>query len=125
MKNYEGYTLEFKAEVVLEILESVVSEGSGSNASIPGYRVGGKTGTAQTAINGKYVADKYIASFIGIAPIDDPKVTVLTVIDEPDPRSHYGGVIAAPIGKQVIEDTLTYLNVPREEIEEEKTEKND
>ncbi|MBS4539074.1 stage V sporulation protein D [Clostridium sp. D2Q-11] len=113
------------AKVVLEILESVVSEGSGSNANIPGYRVGGKTGTAQKAINGKYVADKYIASFIGIAPIDDPKITVLTIIDEPDPRSHYGGVIAAPIAKQVIEDTLTYLNVPREEIEEEKTEKND
>lgn len=107
------------AKTMLDILESVVEEGSGRRAKIPGYRVGGKTGTAQKAIKGKYVDDKYITSFIGIAPINDPKIAVLTIIDEPDPKSHYGGVIAAPVSRKVIEDTLTYLNIPREEIDEE------
>lgn len=110
------------AETVLEILEKVVVD---SKASIPGYRVGGKTGTAQKVIDGKYANGKYISSFIGMAPIDDPRIVVLTIIDEPTPdRPYYGGTIAAPIAKRVIEDTLTYLNVPREEIEEEIVKKN-
>ncbi|MBS4534587.1 stage V sporulation protein D [Clostridium sp. D2Q-14] len=108
------------AQTVLDILEEVVSEGSGRNAYIPGYRVGGKTGTAQKAVDGKYISGKYVSSFIGVAPIDDPKVVVLTIIDEPNPKkTYYGSTIAAPVAKNVIEDTLTYLNVPREEEKDE------
>lgn len=101
------------SKTMLDIMESVVSEGSGKKAYIPGYRVGGKTGTAEKVINGKYANGKYISSFIGIAPVDDPRISVLVIIDEPDENNYYGGQIAAPIAKQVIEDTLTHLNVER------------
>ncbi len=102
------------------ILESVVSNGTGKSAYIPGYKVGGKTGTAQKAENGIYVSGKYIASFIGFAPANDPKVVVLVVIDEPGGFSHFGGVIASPVVKSIISDTLRYLDVKPQYTEEEK-----
>ncbi|HCJ57434.1 MAG TPA: hypothetical protein DHV55_08770 [Clostridiaceae bacterium] len=102
-----------------KILESVVSEGSGRGAYIPGYKVGGKTGTAQKAENGRYVAGKYVASFIGFAPANDPQITVLVVIDEPGGGSYYGGVIATPVVKSIISDTLRYMDVKPQYTEEE------
>ncbi len=93
------------------ILESVVSEGTGKSAYIPGYRVGGKTGTAQKAENGKYVSGKYVASFVGFAPANDPKIAVLVVIDEPGGYSYFGGQIASPVVKSIISDTMRYLDV--------------
>lgn len=101
------------------ILESVVTDGSGGGAYIPGYKVGGKTGTAQKAENGRYVPGKYVASFVGFAPANDPKVTVLVVIDEPGSSSYYGGVIATPVVKSIISDTLRYLDVKPQYTEEE------
>jgi stage V sporulation protein D (sporulation-specific penicillin-binding protein) len=94
-----------------EILESVVSEGTGKSAYVPGYRIGGKTGTAQKAENGRYVSGKYVASFVGFAPANDPQVAVLVVIDEPGGFSHFGGQIASPVVKSIISDTLRYLDV--------------
>jgi len=102
-----------------QILESVVTEGSGGGAYIPGYKVGGKTGTAQKAENGRYVPGKYVSSFVGFAPANDPKVVVLVVIDEPGGASYYGGVIATPVVKSIISDTLRYLDVKPQYTEEE------
>lgn len=100
------------SEIMREVLESVVEEGSGRNAHIPGYRVGGKTGTAQKyGEDGKIVQGKHIASFIGFAPADDPKVIVFFAVDEPEAAVDYGSVVAAPYVKKILEDTLPYLGV--------------
>jgi len=107
------------ARTMRQILESVVSEGTGKNAYVPGYRVGGKTGTAQKVINGRYISGKYVASFVAMAPTDDPKITVLVVIDEPNPANYYGGVIAAPVAGEIVRDTLRYLEVKPVYTEEE------
>ncbi len=92
------------------ILEGVVSKGTGRNAYIPGFRVGGKTGTAQKAGKGGYQPGKYVASFIGLAPVNDPRLVTLVVIDEPQ-GVYYGGQLAAPIFRKVMEDSLHYLGV--------------
>ncbi len=99
------------SKTLLSILETVVSSGTGKKAYVPGYRVGGKTGTAQKVINGRYAEGKYVASFVAIAPVNDPKITVLVVIDEPSNGEYYGGRIAAPVAGQVIKETLNYLDV--------------
>lgn len=96
---------------VRETLESVVANGTGRNAFIEGYRVGGKTGTAQKVINGRYSADEHIVSFIGFAPADDPKVVVYAAVDDPQ-GIQFGGLIAAPLVKNIMEDALHYMNVP-------------
>lgn len=107
------------ARTEMQILETVVSEGTGSNAYVPGFRVAGKTGTAQKVVDGRYVQGKYVASFLGIAPADDPRVVVLVVIDEPDPANYYGGQIAAPVVGNILSDTLRYLKVQPRYTEEE------
>lgn len=93
---------------VREILEGVVAEGSGKNASIPGYRVGGKTGTAQKYEDGKIADGKLIASFIGFAPADDPQYVCLILVDEPKVGTIFGSTVAAPFVKQVMEETLRH-----------------
>lgn len=90
-------------------LEKVVSEGGGKKAYIEGYHIAGKTGTAQKVINGKYVSGKYISSFGGMAPADDPKITVMVSIDEPDPSNYYASQTAAPVAKQLFYDIFNYL----------------
>ncbi|TDF96690.1 stage V sporulation protein D [Paenibacillus piri] len=97
---------------VRETLESVVANGTGRNAFIDGYRVGGKTGTAQKVVNGRYSADQHIVSFIGFAPADDPKVVVYAAVDNPQ-GLQFGGLIAAPLVKNIMEDALRYMNVPQ------------
>jgi stage V sporulation protein D (sporulation-specific penicillin-binding protein) len=111
---------ETTSKTMLTMLESVVSEGTGSKSYIPGYRVGGKTGTAQKIVDGRYVAGKYIASFAAVAPVDDPQIAILVIIDEPSAGAYYGGTIAAPVAKTVLEETLNYLEVPTIFTEEEK-----
>ena len=101
---------ESTSKTMLEMMEKVVSEGTGSKAYIPGFRVGGKTGTAQKIIDGKYVPGKYIGSFVAVAPVDDPQVAILVVVDEPV-GVYYGGTVAAPIAKTVLEETLNYLEI--------------
>jgi len=90
-------------------LEKVVSEGGGSKAYIEGYHIAGKTGTAQKVVNGVYAPSKYIASFAGMAPANDPRITVFISIDEPDPSNYYAGQIAAPVAKEVFNDIFNYL----------------
>lgn len=102
-----------------EILEKVVLEGTGSRAYVPGYKVGGKTGTAQKIRDGGgYAAGKYIGSFGAIAPADDPKIAILVIVDDPV-GVYYGGSTAAPIAQEVIKDTLNYLEIKPEFTEDE------
>lgn len=100
------------------IMESVVSEGSGKKAYIPGYRIGGKTGTADKIVDGKYAKGKVYSSFISLAPVNDPKLAVLVVIDEPQ-GVHYGSQTAAPVAHDILKDTLRYLDVEPKFNEEE------
>ncbi len=97
--------------IVRSILESVVAEGSGRNAQIPGYRVGGKTGTAQKYVDGKPSSGSLIASFIGFAPADDPKYLCLILVDEPKVGVIFGSTVAAPFVKDVLQDTLMHYSV--------------
>ena len=92
-------------------LESVVANGTGRNAYVDGYQVGGKTGTAQVVENGVYSNNKYIVSFIGFAPGDDPQMVVYAAVSNPKGLA-FGGTIAAPMVKNIIESSLTYLKVP-------------
>ena len=108
------------ASTMLMMMGDVVSEGTGSNGYIPGFRVGGKTGTAQKLVDGIYADEKYMASFIAVAPVDDPQVAILVVIDEPNTGQYYGGTIAAPIVKDVLTETLKYLEVEPKFTDEEK-----
>ncbi|MBQ9832929.1 MAG: PASTA domain-containing protein [Clostridia bacterium] len=103
---------------VREILESVVSEGSGKNAQISGFRVGGKTGTAQKYENGAIADGKLIASFIGFAPADDPEFMCLILVDEPKVGTIFGSTVAAPFVKQVLEETLYYYGFMPEQSDE-------
>jgi cell division protein FtsI (penicillin-binding protein 3) len=99
------------AALMRELLARVVEEGTGLGASVPGYRVGGKTGTANVlGEDGRYT-DRTRASFVGMAPISDPKVVVAVVIDSPDPRFRTGGEAAAPVFAQVMEQALHRLGV--------------
>lgn len=102
------------AQNMRRILEGVVTNGGGKAAYIPGYRVGGKTGTAQKVKKGAkgYSANDYITSFVAIAPVNDPQIAVLIVLDEPkNVPSVYGSTTAAPIARDIIYNTLRYLNV--------------
>ena len=92
------------------MMESVVDNGSGSNAQIAGIRLGGKTGTSEKIVNGEYSGDKAYASFTAIGPIEDPKIAILIVVDEPS-FSTYGSVVAAPIAKNVLLNTFRYLGI--------------
>ena len=96
------------------ILEKVVSEGSGKNAAIEGYRIGGKTATSQTLPRS---ANRYISSFLGFAPVDDPKVLALCIIHDPQ-GIYYGGTIAAPVVRSIFENVLPYLGIERQKTVE-------
>lgn len=93
-------------------LEHVVALGGGRQAYIEGYRIGGKTGTAQKAKNGAYMENEYILSFIGIAPIDDPQIVLYIAMDNPRNNIQYGGTVVAPIAKKCLVDILPYMNIP-------------
>lgn len=114
----EVKTFSYKSETVLsektsdtmkQLLESVVSQGTGKNAYIAGYEIGGKTATSQTLPRS---ANKYISSFIGFAPADNPQVLALVVIHNPQ-GVYYGGTIAAPVIKTVFENILPYLGIEK------------
>lgn len=107
----EGIVSEETSKQVREILESVVSVGSGKNAKIEGYSIGGKTATSQTLPRS---ANRYISSFIGFAPADDPQVLGLCVIHDPQ-GTYYGGTIAAPVIRSIFENILPYLGIERTE----------
>lgn len=102
-----GIVSEETSATMREILELVVSEGSGKNGGIEGFRIGGKTATSQTLPRG---SGKYIASFIGFAPADDPQVMALAIVNNPQ-GVYYGGQVAAPIVRQLFENILPYLGI--------------
>ncbi len=91
-------------------LEGVVTGGSGAGTFIDGYHIAGKTGTAQKVINGRYQEGKYISSFVGMAPYNDPKVTVMITIDEPSNGQYYAAQVAVPCAKPLFTDIFSYLN---------------
>lgn len=118
-KTVEKFDYPVKKHVVSEdtssemrnILESVVSEGSGKNSYIPGYKIGGKTATSQTLPRS---ANKYISSFIGFAPADHPQVLAMVVIHNPQ-GIYYGGTIAAPVVRDIFENILPYMGIEKDE----------
>lgn len=92
-------------------LEKVVSEGGGSNAFVADLHIGGKTGTAQKVENGKYKNKAYISSFAGMAPFEDPKVTLIVTINEPNPSKYYAGQVAAPVAKELFTNIFNYITI--------------
>lgn len=101
------------------ILEGEVINGTGKNAYIEGYRVAGKTGTAQKiSPAGGYLPDEYVASFVGFAPAHDPKLACIVVVDAPQGYPYYGGWVAAPAFREIMKDALRYLEVPMYKPEE-------
>ncbi len=103
------------SEKVRYALESVVTNGTGRPAFIDGYRVGGKTGTAQKVKDGKYMVGNYITSFIGFLPADDPQVVVYVAIDNAKGVTQYGGTVVAPIVKTILTDAIAALNIEKRE----------
>ena len=94
------------SEKVLSMMESVVSEGTGKNAKVAGYRIGGKTGTSEDGVN----TNKYVTSFLGVAPIEDPQIVLLITLYNPTGEGgHQGGGVAAPVGGQIFSEVLPYL----------------
>lgn len=102
------------AQNVLSMMESVVSEGTGKNAKVEGYRIGGKTGTSEDGVN----TNKYVTSFIGVAPIENPQVVVLVTLYDPKGEGgHSGGAVAAPVAGKIFKEVLEYLEIPKNNIE--------
>ena len=98
---------------VLSMMESVVSEGTGKNAQVKGYSVGGKTGTSEDGVN----TNKYVASFVGVTPISNPQLVVLVVLYNPTGEGgHGGGGVAAPVASKVLTETLPYLEVSQDNL---------
>ena len=121
-KSVRKVVSEETSKKMLEIAQSVVSDGGGKTAYLPGYRLGGKTGTAQKVVDGVYAQGKYICSFVGIAPTDDPQIVVLATVDEPTEGSLFGSTTAGPIIKEIMSEALPYLGVEPKYTEEEKAE---
>ena len=104
---------EESSKLVRYTLESVVAQGTGRNAYINNYRVGGKTGTAQKVKNGAYMDGNYILSFIGFMPADKPEVVVYVAIDNPKGVVQYGGTVAAPVAKNVLNSCIDVLGIEK------------
>lgn len=118
IKNYEKKVVrkvisESTSEKVRYALESVVTNGTGRNAFIDGYRVGGKTGTAQKVENGSYMVGNYIVSFIGFLPANDPEIVVYIALDNAKGVTQYGGTIAAPIARNILLDAIEILDIEK------------
>lgn len=101
------------ANTMKEILADIIDHGTGKKAAITGYTVGGKTGTAQKIdpVTKKYSSEKYVASFVGFVPLENPEITIVVIIDEPQ-GIYWGGSIAAPVFREIGEKALRYLKVP-------------
>lgn len=107
------------ADTLLKMLEAVVLDGTGKSAQVPGYRVAGKTGTALMAGKKGYADKKYISSFVGIAPVSNPRIIVAVFINNPNiHKGYYGAAVAAPLFSKVMELSLRLLNVPYDNEEQ-------
>ena len=113
----EGIVSKETSDTVRHLLEQVVSEGGGKNAKIAGYEIGGKTATSQTLPRS---ANKYISSFLGFAPVENPQVLALVIINNPQ-GIYYGGTIAAPVAREIFENILPYLEIPFDENSKEES----
>ena len=103
------------SEKVLSMMESVVSEGTGKNAKVAGYRIGGKTGTSEDGVN----TGKYVTSFIGVAPIDNPQLVMLITLYNPTGEGgHQGGGVAAPLAGQIFREILPYMEINQGNVDE-------
>ena len=100
------------SKILMSWMESVVDKGSGKGVKTPGYRIGGKTGTAQKALNGIYLPGAKICSFVAALPIEKPRYVVLVVVDEPQGGNAYGSTVAVPVAKQVIDALLVVEKIP-------------
>ena len=99
---------EKSAKEVLSMMQSVVAEGTGKNAQVSGYNVGGKTGTSEDGVN----TNKYVTSFIGVAPISNPKITILVTLYNPTGEGgHQGGAVAAPVAGKILKEVIEYLEL--------------
>jgi len=102
------------AENVLSMMESVVSEGTGKGSKVEGYHIGGKTGTSEDGVN----TGKYVASFIGVAPIEDPEIVILVTLYNPTGEGgHQGGGVASPVSGNILSEILPYLELQKEKEE--------
>lgn len=107
------------AAQVRKMLTAVISdEGTGKRAAVNGYRVAGKTGTVHKAIDGGYSEDRYQSLFAGIAPVDNPRLVMVVVIDEPQGREYYGGQVAAPVFSRVMAGALRLLDIPPDDLQD-------
>ncbi len=109
------------SNTIRTLMEAVVDGGGGKNAYVPGYRIGGKTGTSQKVSKILETGETglYIASFCGVAPINDPEIALLVILDEPHGDAYYGGTIAAPVGGQIMAEILPYLGIEPQYSEDE------
>lgn len=101
---------EEKCATLRTYLEKVITSGSGTKAYVEGYHIAGKTGTAQKVVNGVYGDGKYISTFVGMAPVDNPKVTVMITVDEPSNGEYYAGSVAAPYAHTLFTDIFNYMD---------------
>lgn len=106
------------SEQILYMMEQVVSKSDGLYSFVPGYRIGGKTGTAQKYENGVVATGKYVSSFVGCYPVDDPKYVLLFCVDEPSAGQYYGSLVAAPYAKQIFAGLFDYLGIEPTNLDE-------
>ncbi len=119
VKKVERVISKETADSVLSIMQSVVDDGTGRNAQVKGYLVGGKTGTSEDGVN----TNKYVTSFMGVAPISNPQVVILVTLYNPTGEGgHQGGGVAAPVGGQILGEVLPYLELKQDKEIEEKLE---
>lgn len=105
------------ADYLIEALETVVEPaGTGLRATVPGYRVAGKTGTVRKTGAGGYQDDAYVATFVGFAPVSDPRLALVVVVDDPTGDAYYGGQVAAPVFSRIMSGALRQLNVPPDDL---------
>ncbi len=108
------------SDILKEYLYGVVSEGSGKNAYVAGYKIGGKTGTAQKYENGAIASGKYISSFIGFSDVGDDTLVCLMLVDEPQGYVYYGSIVAAPYVGEIFSSIFAYKNIAPEYSDDEK-----
>ncbi|MFK7994160.1 MAG: peptidoglycan D,D-transpeptidase FtsI family protein [Granulosicoccus sp.] len=108
------------ARDIRSMLESVVINGSGKRAQVPGYRIAGKTGTAHRSQSGGYAEDRYASLFAGFAPASDPRMAIVVVVHDPKAGEHFGGAVAAPVFAEIMSHALRLMGVEPDDIEQER-----